>query len=139
MQEIRGNNAIHKLGYHLVFCTKYRRRILVGAIEVATKKILTEVCKNNGFILHTIEVMPDHVHLFIQLEHTTAPIQAVKLLKACSAIYIFEKFKDVKNRKFWGSGLWSNGCYYASVGNCTEKAVRKYIEQQRKDSNSSQG
>jgi putative transposase len=138
MREIHKNHVVHQLGYHLVFCTKYRNPVLTQAVGVYCKKIIAEICKDNNWLLHSIEVMPDHVHLFLQIDHQTAPVVVVKILKACSTLYLFEKFKDLKARKFWGSGLWSSGCYYATVGSCTEEAVKKYIDCQKKN-NSSQG
>lgn len=132
MREISQNSAKHSLGYHLVWCTKYRHPVLIEALEVECKKIVAETCKANNWLLHAIEVMPDHVHIFVQASHTTSPNQIVKLLKSTSAVYLFTKFPDLKARKFWGSGLWSRGAYYTSVGSVSEGAIKKYIEDQKK-------
>lgn len=134
MKEITQNNATHRLGYHIVFCTKYRQRALEGAVEVECKKIIAEICKDNNYLLHSIEVMPDHVHVFVQLDHLTAPVYAVKMLKACSAIHLFNKFPTLKARRFWGSGLWSGGTFYSTVGAITEETVTRYINMQKSDS-----
>ena len=70
------------------------------------------------------------IYLFKQ---TTQPhsFEIAKTLKSISAVHLFNKFSKLKQRKFWGSGLWSTGTYYASVGHISEDAVKKYIETQK--------
>lgn len=84
-----------------------------------------------GWNLHAIEIMPDHIHIFVQADHTTVPVEIAKTMKSISAVYIFTKFPDLKKRRFWGSGLWSKGTFYASVGGGSEEAVKRYIETQK--------
>ncbi|MDO9508043.1 MAG: IS200/IS605 family transposase, partial [Thermovirgaceae bacterium] len=81
--------------------------------------------------LESLEIMPDHVHIFVQADHLTAPIQISRTLKSISAVRLFDNFPALKRRMFWGSGLWSRGCYYATVGHISEEAVKKYIETQK--------
>lgn len=130
MQLISGNNCVHALGYHIVWCPKYRRCVLKDDVAIELKNIIAQACSEYGWILHAIEVMPDHVHLFIQADHQTSPVEISKTLKSISAVYIFTRFPALKGRRFWGSGLWSKGTYYASVGSASEEAVKKYIETQ---------
>lgn len=119
------------LGYHIVFCPKYRHQVLEGVIEVELKRIFGEVCKTYDWLLHSVEVMPDHCHLFIQADHTTAPVEIVKTIKSISAVHIFHAVPGLKKRKFWGSRMWSDGTYYGSVGHVSEEAVKRYIETQK--------
>ncbi|MBC6433708.1 IS200/IS605 family transposase [Nostoc sp. HG1] len=119
------------MGYHIIFCPKYRHQILEGAVEVELKRILGETCKTYGWILHALEIMPDHVHVFVQADHTTAPVEIAKTMKSISAVHIFNTFKDLKKRRFWGSGMWSDGTFYSSVGGVSEEAVKRYIETQK--------
>ncbi len=125
------SHAKHSLGYHIIWTPKYRNQVLEGAVEVELKRILGEVCKTYDWILHAIEVMPDHVHVFVQADHTTAPVEIAKTMKSISALHIFSTFKDLKKRRFWGSGMWSNESWYASVGHISEDAVKRYIETQK--------
>lgn len=95
------------------------------------KRIIAETCAVYGWQLQEMEVMPDHVYIFVQADHLTAPVTIAKTLKSISAVHIFHKFPKLKARKFWGSGLWSRGTYYATVGHISEDVIRKYIESQK--------
>ena len=131
VQKQASNHAVFSLGYHIIWCPKYRHKVLTGAIETELKRILAETCTHYGWSLQEIEVMPDHVHIFVQADHLTAPVEIAKTLKSISAVHIFNTFPKLKARKFWGSGLWSRGTYYASVGHISEDAIRRYIETQK--------
>jgi putative transposase len=131
METITSSHAVTKIGYHIIWCTKFRHQILKNAVEIELKCILAETCITQKWKLRSVEVMPDHVHLFVQTDHTIAPVQISQLLKSTSAIHIFHKFPNLKAKKFWGSGLWSSGCFYSTVGHISEDTVLKYIATQK--------
>lgn len=131
MRKISENNCIHELGLHLVFCTKYRKPIFTGVIEIELREILGQTCAEYGWKVRALEIMPEHVHLFIQVGPEDRPNDVSRTLKSISAVHIFGKFPKLKGRKFWGSGLWSRGCYYGSVGNVNEETIKNYIENQK--------
>lgn len=131
MRTYNENHCMHEIAYHLIFCTKYRHAVLVGAVEIELKKILAETCEEYGWKLEKIETMPDHVHLFVKSDHITAPVEIVKTLKSISAVHLFATFSKLKGKKFWGSGLWSRSTYYGAVGHVSEETVKKYIEDQK--------
>lgn len=131
MQIMSTNHSQYALGYHLIWCPKYRHQILKGSIEIALKQVLAETCSHYEWQLESLEIMPDHVHIFIQADPQTAPVEIAKTLKSISAVHLFTRFPELKKRKFWGSGLWRRGTYYATVGHIKESSVRKYIETQK--------
>lgn len=131
MKTMRSKHAVFSLGYHIIFCPKYRHRVLINDVATELKVVLAEICTNYGWLLQEIEVMPDHVHLFVQADHMTAPFEIGKTLKSISAVEIFKRFPKLKQKRFWGSGLWSRGTYYATVGHISEDAIRRYIETQK--------
>lgn len=131
--ELRKNShSVHSMGYHIIFCPKYRHQVLTGAIEIEAKRIFSEICADKNWLLLSVEIMPDHVRLFIQSDPFTAPVEIVERIKSISAVYLFTKFSNLKKQKFWGSGLWSPSTYYGTVESISEKSVRKYIEDQKK-------
>ena len=84
--------------YHIVCGTKYRHPVLTGAVDVETKTILAQTCTEYGWTLKAIEVMPEHVHLFLEV---SAPSSIARTLKSISAVHIFTSFPKLKERKFW--------------------------------------
>ena len=119
------------MGLHLVWCTKYRHKVLIDGVDIVVKRIIGETCLNYGWKCLELEVMPDHVHLFVQINHTDIPCNVAKTLKSITAIGVFTTFKQLKGQKFWGSGLWSDGTFYSSVGNISQETVLRYISEQK--------
>jgi putative transposase len=131
MRRISENNCVHELGLHLIFCTKYRKQIFTEAVEIELKHIISQTCAEYNWSIEALEIMSDHIHLFIQVGPEAQPNEIAKTLKSISAVCLFTRFPELKGRKFWGSGLWSRGSYYGSVGNVNEETIRKYIENQK--------
>jgi len=134
MEHLSSKNSKHRLGYHIIFCPKYRHQVFNDRIGIDLRQIIAQTCAANDWILHEIEVMPDHVHLFLQLGPEQSLSSVVQCIKSVSAVYMFTRFPELKKQKFWGSGLWSKGTYYSTVGNISEDAVRQYILDQRGNS-----
>lgn len=132
MEPMKSNHAAHQIGYHIIFCTKGRNDILRGIVEVEVKRIIGETCATYGWKLPSIEIMPDHVHLFIQTDHKTTPYSVSQTIKSISAVYIFSRFPNLKKEKFWGSGLWSRSTFYTTVGKINKKVINDYINNQRR-------
>lgn len=131
MRKIHSNHAVFSLGYHIIWCPKYRHHVLDGAIATELKQIIAQTCAAYGWGLEAIEIMPDHVHLFITATPEEAPGTIAKTLKSISAVYLFEKFSKLKGRRFWGSGLWSPSTFYATVGGVSDAAIKDYIANQK--------
>lgn len=131
MKTMSSNHATYSLGYHIIWCPKYRHVALEGAVAIELERIIAETCSVYGWSIESLNIMPDHVHTFVQADHLTPPVQIAKALKSISAVHIFNKFPKLKGRKFWGSGLWSRGTYYATVGYISEESVKQYIESQK--------
>jgi len=134
MKLMKKGHAVHQIGYHIIFCTKYRQPILTNTVEMECKKIIAECCIEYKWFLKTIEVMPDHVHIFIQADTSLAPYRIVQTIKSISAVHIFSTFPKIKGAKFWGSGLWSKSYYIGSVGNMSKSVVERYINNQKSSS-----
>jgi putative transposase len=130
----KNSHQVYELGYHIIFCTKYRHDVLVGPVEIACRNIIAETCAAYGWPLEEIDVRVDHVHMFVRATPQTPPSEIAKTVKSISAVHIFHTFPRLKGRKFWGSGLWSPSTYFGSVGHISEDTVRRYIQNQKKRS-----
>lgn len=130
MDEIKTNHSITKIAYHIVICTKYRYQVLNPAIQIELKQLIVQICVNNNWKMLETEIVDDHVHMLIQTDHKVAPVEIVQKIKSITAIYIFQKYPNIKKNRYWGSGLWSNGAHYSTVGESNESIVKNYIKNQ---------
>lgn len=120
--------AVYSLKYHLVFCPKYRRSVLVNGVDEALKQLIQAKANELGVTIHALEVMPDHVHIFLEADPTDAPHRIVNQIKGYTSRMLREQFPWLKSRL---PTLWSRSYFIASVGSVTEEAVRLYIENQK--------
>ncbi len=105
--------------------------MFVGEIEEYAKVRINEICTDYSWEILALEVMPDHIHLFVSAPPKIAPLTIASTIKFILAVDIFKKFTGLKHRKFWGSGLFSRGCYYGSAGIVSAATIKKYIEEQK--------
>jgi len=126
----RGRNSVYKIGYHVVWCTKYRKPILVTEIADMVRSLLFKIAADGEFTIESMEIMPDHVHLFISASPNHLAADMVKALKGVSARFLFKEYPHLK-KHLWGGHLWNPSYYISTVGSISEEAVKKYIETQK--------
>jgi putative transposase len=131
LEKRKSSHSINLIGYHLVWCTKFRHPILKDGVDIIVKQAIGETCFEYNWSIKAIEVMPDHVHIFLQANPEDKPIDIVKTLKSISSVAVFYSFPKLKGQKFWGSCLWFKGSYYASVGQIFQVAIKNYILSQK--------
>jgi putative transposase len=122
------NKAIYNIGYHIIWCPKYRRKLLVGQIESRLRELLFEISSSIDCLIETLEIMPDHVHLFIKCSPIHSPHYIVQQLKGKSSRILREEFPSLKTRL---PTLWTRSYYCESVGHISENTVQKYILEQK--------
>lgn len=122
------NKAVYNIGYHLIWCPKYRRKVLVGAVEVRLKELLQEKAEELGLLIDTMEVMPDHVHLFVKSTPVLSPHYIVQQLKGFSSFQLRSEFPKLKSRL---PTLWTRSYYCESVGHISAETIKHYIEEQK--------
>lgn len=131
MRTKRTAHSVYNLNYHIVLVTKYRNKVLFGNIEMFVKERVAQLCLDYGYELLEIEAMPDHLHLFVSAPPKVAPMRIAATLKSKLAVDVFRHFPNLKKRRFWGSGLWSRGCYYGSAGSVSAETIQRYIQEQK--------
>ena len=122
------NTTIFNISYHIIWCTKYRRKVLVNEVEDRLKTLLVEKAKEIGCEISIQEVMPDHVHIFIKTKPTLAPHYIVQQLKGYTSRILRKEFHKLKSRI---PTLWTRSYYCESIGQISEEAVKKYINDQK--------
>lgn len=117
--------------YHIIWCPKFRFSILQNGVDNVLKQIISDICKKYHYTIRAIEVMPDHIHIFIDCPQTVAPCDVVRTLKSISAIQLFKIYPKLKNFYARCGKLWSNGYFVSTVGHINEATIKKYIEEQK--------
>lgn len=112
----------------MVWCPKYRRKVLVDGVDTRIKSLVQLVCAEHGFELIEMEVMPDHVHLLIEVDPQFGIHRAVKLIKGSTSRILREEFPWLRSRI---PSLWTNSYFVSSVGGASLSAIKKYIENQK--------
>ncbi len=119
---------VFSLKYYLVLCSKYRKAILTGEIEERLKALLYQKAEDLKATIHALEVMPDHVHIFVESDPTFAPAQIAAQLKGFTSHALREEFPWLKSRL---PCMWSRSYYISSVGSVSESTVKRYIAAQK--------
>jgi len=127
----RSAHAAYDTAYHLVWSPKYRKRILVGALQARVEQMFKEISEQYDITIDEMEVSPDHVHLFCSFPPRYSIAQVVTRFKSLSARAVFREFPQVK-RQLWGGEFWEDGYFARTVGDkVTAEVIRKYIQRHK--------
>lgn len=121
-------NIVYSCKYHVVWCPKYRRRVLEGAVERDLKAIIQQIAKERKAEVIELEVMPDHVHLLVEVDPQYGIHRLVKQIKGRSSRILRSKYKELRSRI---PTLWTNSYFVSTVGGATLKTIKQYIESQK--------
>jgi putative transposase len=125
----RLSSAVYSLNYHVVWCPKYRLDILTGDVKDFLHDQILTIAETKGYDVLALEIMPDHVHLFISATPTESPTEIVKIFKGITGLRLFKKFPELRER-LWRNRLWSPSYYIATHGVANIETIQKYIESQ---------
>lgn len=129
MDEVRSNNnVVYRCHYHVVWCPKYRRKVIGGRVDDRLKEIIREVCAERDAPIEAIETMPDHVHLLVVVDPQYGIHRLVKQIKGRSSRLLRQEFPHLKSRM---PTLWTNSYFVATTGGATLEIIKRYIENQR--------
>lgn len=120
--------SVYSLSYHIIWCTKYRRKVLEGNIVPRLKELLLDKASRIGIEIVECEILPDHVHLFVRAIPVIAPQNLIGQLKGYTSHALRQEFSSLKSRL---PTLWTRSYYVDSVGTLNEYSIRKYIENQK--------
>jgi putative transposase len=121
------NTSVFNIGYHFIWCPKYRRKVLVGDVEIRLKELFSSKAAELDIQIASLEIMPDHLHIFVKTKPTNAPHYIVQQFKGYTSSVLRKEFPHLLKIP----SLWTRSYYCESVGHISEKTVLKYIEDQK--------
>ena len=122
------SNIVYSCKYHIVWCPKYRRKILVGNVEARLKELIVESCINMNVDIIEMEIMPDHVHILIEVDPQFGVHKVVKNIKGKTSKILRDEFPELKTKL---PTLWTNSYFISTIGGAPLEIVKQYIESQK--------
>ena len=119
-------HSVHLVVYHVIWCPKRRRKLLVGPVHDRLKQIIEAVCQEHHWQILTRAIQPDHVHLFIRANPYTLPSDIPRLIKGRSSHDLRNEFAHLKKMP----SLWTRSYFLPTAGNVSQETIQKYIERQ---------
>jgi putative transposase len=123
----RTESSVSSINYHFVFVPKRRKAVFIRDVAHRLQEIIFDLVTEHGWKLIALEVMPDHVHLFINAPTTESPSQIAKWVKGRASHFLRKEFTELKKLP----SLWSPSYFVATTGKVSTEVVKRYIESQR--------
>lgn len=128
MEYKSNHNITYSCKYHVVFCPKYRRKVLVNGVDTRLMDLIRETCQDIQVDLLEMEIMPDHVHLLLEVDPQFGIHKAVKTIKGRTSRILRQEFHWLTTKL---PTLWTNSYFVSTVGGAPLVAVKQYIENQK--------
>lgn len=122
------HSIVYSCQYHVVFCPKYRRAVLVDGIDARLKALILEKQEEYGYVVLEMEVMPDHVHLILDVDPRFGIVDIVGKIKGYTAHMLRKEYPSLKSRL---PSLWTRSKFISTVGAVSLEVVKRYIESQK--------
>jgi putative transposase len=121
---------VYNINYHIVWCPKFRKPILVGKVKEFVEEQLETIAQTKGYKILEARVMPDHIHLFVEADPFDSPTNIVKIFKGVTGLRMSRKFPDLES-KLWRGVMWSPSYYVGTAGNVSAETIESYIREQQ--------
>ena len=123
------NNIVYSCKYHVVWCPKYRRKVLISGVDTRLKELIEEVCQEIHVEIIEMEIMPDHVHLLLEVAPQFGIHKAIKTIKGRTSRILRQEFPQLKTKL---PTLWTNSYFVSTVGGAPLEIIKQYIEGQKR-------
>ena len=131
MEYRKGSHSTYDLKYHIIWCTKYRYKVITGEVAQRVRELIREVCTANDVDIITGSLSPDHVHMLVSVPPSISISKLVQYMKGKSSRKVMLEFAHLKKR-YWGQHMCAKGYFAVTVGNLNAQQVQKYIEEQER-------
>ena len=125
---VHKKGLVYKNQYHIIFCPKYRRNVLINDIDKRLNEILYDIAEEIDVEIKALEVMPDHVCMFIEFDPRINLHNVVKRLKGRSSHILREEYPSLKKKL---PSLWTRGYFSCTIGHISEETIKQYVESQK--------
>jgi putative transposase len=122
-------SVVYSCKYHVVWCPKYRRAVLVNGVDVRLKEIIQRVCTESDAEILELAVMPEHVHLLVEVDPQYGVHRLVRAIKGRSSRLLRQEYPWLKSRL---PTLWTNAYFVSTVGGAPLEVIKQYIEHQKR-------
>ena len=122
------NNVVYSCKYHVIWCPKFRRPVLKEGVDKRLKSIIQDCCNESSSEIIQMEIMPEHVHLLVEVDPQYGIHKLIKTIKGRSSRFIRSEFKWIKSRL---PTLWSNSYFVSTVGGAPLEVIKQYVETQK--------
>ncbi len=124
-----GSHTVFTIHLHLVWITKYRKKVLVDSVALRLRDMIREICQSEGVDIIKGHVSQDHIHLFVSLPPQVTISRLVQRLKGKTSFKLLNEFPHLR-KTYWGRHFWARGYFCCSSGNVTDDVIERYIEGQ---------
>jgi len=125
---IKSETCVHFMNYHYIWCPKYRRNVLTGKIAKRTEQLINQKIRDLNCEIITLEVMPDHIHLFVISKPTLSPNTLIGQIKGYTSRILRKEFKELRTRI---PTLWTRSYFVSTHGHISSEQIQAYIEEQK--------
>ena len=125
---ISKNHSKFLIKYHVILVCKYRKKLLVGAVEYDMKQIVKNISERSDFNIEVVETDKDHIHFLLSYDTTDRVCDIVKIVKQETTYYLWQKYNSVLSKQYWKKKIfWSDGYFACSIGEVSSATIQKYI------------
>ena len=128
MKYIKDEHRVHLIIYHLIWCPKRRKPVLINDIKIECENLIKQKCEEEGWEILNITIQPDHVHLFVRVFPTTPASTVIKECKGFVAYNMRRKYDTLRKLPC----MWTRSYFASTAGNVSAETIQKYIQSQSK-------
>lgn len=128
----RTSHTVYDNKYHVVWLTKYRKKVLKEEVGYRLREIIRQICSTEKVDILKGAIAPDHVHLLLSMPPYISVSRLIQQLKGITSRKLQMEYPQL-GKQFWGQHMWAIGYFCATTGAITDKTIRQYIEEQGKE------
>jgi putative transposase len=124
----RDEHRVHLIVYHLIWCPRRRKPILVSTVKERCQQLIEQKCKEQGWFILALAIQPDHIHVFVRVWPMNSAAEVVKELKGITSFHLRKEFREVTSKM---PSLWTRSYFASTAGNVSKETIQKYIDAQK--------